>query len=330
MTYKYINIAVVSVLLVVYSSVAAAWIHVAREDETLEMLAVRYYGSAEMTMVIRAANGFVHPDDGRLTEGEWIEIPETSLYRVRENDTWESIADRFLASAKRGFFLAKMNDFEKGSVLSEGTLIRIPYHVRHIFAPKETIRSVVRIYYEKGVTSRWLQAYNLTRKKRFERGDVLIVPLWKIRFTDEEQARIEEERSERYSDADAKIQEEIPQEIARVKAVYEAGHYVKTISIAQRLIGQGNLTVPQQIGIQNYLAFTYVALNEKALAIEAFGKAIELQPGMELSSITTSPKILDVFREAKDAIKPEPKAPSQAASPSPNGKESAPKPPDAD
>jgi hypothetical protein len=37
------------------------------------MLATRYYGRSEQAMVIRAANGFVHPDDGSIAPGELVE-----------------------------------------------------------------------------------------------------------------------------------------------------------------------------------------------------------------------------------------------------------------
>jgi Flp pilus assembly protein TadD len=100
---------------------------------------------------------------------------------------------------------------------------------------------------------------------------------------------------------DIRNQERALQGIAEIKKAYESGRYVKAVAIAGRLIGRGGLTVPQEIGIHNYLAFTYVALGEEALAIEAFGRAIELQPGMALSTITTSPKILTVFNRAKEA-----------------------------
>ena len=74
---------------------------------------------------------------------------------------------------------------------------------------------------------------------------------------------------------------------------------------ASRLLGYGRLTVPQEIGIRNFLASAYVALGERSLAVKTFRRAIELQPEMELSSITNSPKILDAFNEAKRAVERE-------------------------
>ncbi len=275
--------------------------HVARSGETLTQLAVRYYGSEKKAMILRAANGFVHPDDGALTQGEQVTVPEPIFHRIKDGDTWNDLANRFLASKKRGRFLAKMNDFEKNKMPPPGTIIKIPYHLRHILATEESLKSVTRMYYRKTRSTRWLKQYNLTRKKRFARGDVLIIPLIDLKLTDEENARLEKNETERYSDEDMGSQKEAIKEIVDVKKAYEDGQYVEIVAMAGRLIGRGKLTVPQQIGIHNYLGYAYVALGEKKLATEAFVTALKLQPAMELSPITTSPKILDIFNEAKKA-----------------------------
>ncbi|MCP4197308.1 MAG: LysM peptidoglycan-binding domain-containing protein [Proteobacteria bacterium] len=282
---------------------AFCWTHIAHSGETLEQLAVRYYGSPQMSMVIRAANGFVHPDDGSVTPGEQIEIPEVTYHRVGSDETWKSIANQYLASPKRGIFLAKMNGYDKNKFPAKGTIIKIPYHLRHIFAVGETIRSVVRLYYGKTRTISWLKQYNVTRKTKFTRGDVVIVPLIKLGFTEQEQRRIQTIRSERYSEKDIEAQDEAREAIGELRKSFEQGQYIRIVAIAYRLIGKGKLTVPQQIGVHKYLGFAYVALGKEQRAIEAFTKAIVLQPAMELSTITTSPKILKVFHEAKNKFR---------------------------
>jgi tetratricopeptide (TPR) repeat protein len=276
--------------------------HVARDGETLIQLAIKYYGNSDLSMVIRAANGFIHPDDGTLIPGEWVVIPETIPYQFQAGDTWESIADKYLASEKRGVFLAELNKYEEENTPPEGTLIRIPYHLRHIFAADETLKSVSKLYYGKNGSLRFLMKYNFTRKRRFSRGEVLIIPLMDISFTEEEMQRLAEERNHCFSDSDVEAQTLAREAIAQIKNMFEEGHYIKMVSIAQQFLGRGKLTVPQLIGIHNYLAFAYVALGETTLAFQAFQKALELEPEMELSPITTSPKIRVVFKQAKSAL----------------------------
>ncbi|MCP4606180.1 MAG: hypothetical protein GY847_37650 [Proteobacteria bacterium] len=276
--------------------------HIAREGETLKQLAVRYYGRPDMSMVIRAANGFLHPDDGSLTQGEQVEIPEASFYKIRNGDTWAEIANQRLASPQRGRFLANMNDYEKKDMPPPGTIIKIPYHLRHIFAGDETLKSVTKLYFGKKRTYRWLKQYNLTRKKRFKKFDIVIVPLLNLTLTKEEQERIKTERAENFTDEDIENQKKTIKEITKIRKMFKNGLYVKMVATAQRLIGRGKLTVPQKIGVHKFLGSAYVALEERQLAIESFIKALSLQPAMELSPITTSPKILEAFHKARKAV----------------------------
>jgi tetratricopeptide (TPR) repeat protein len=286
-----------------------AWTHMARSGETLEQLSVRYYGTPDKTVVIRAANGFVHPDNGRLTEGEPVEIPEVLYIRVTEADSWQTLANAFLSSPIRAPFLAGLNGFDESKMPPVGTIIQIPFHLRHIFAADESLKSIVRMYYRGKTSVDWLIRYNSPTKKKYGQGDVIIVPLADLVFTDEEQTRIEAFRADRYTRLDLKRQEEAREIIASLKEDFDMGRYVQIVANASKLIGFGRLTVPQEIGVYNFLAYAYVALDESKSAEAAFRRALDLQPDMELSSLTSSPKILEVFKRAKDreeASRPKP------------------------
>jgi phage tail protein X len=279
-----------------------AWTHMAKAGETLDQLAVRYYGDKDKAIVIRAANGFVHPDDGRLTAGERVEIPEILYYRIEDGDTWDQLASQFLSSPNRARFLADMNDQRPNQIPVKGSIIKIPYHLRHIFAPGETLKSVTRLYFKNQRSVDWLRRYNSPSKRKYSRGEVIIIPLIHLEFTKEEANRINEFRARLRSSRGAEEQEASREAISGLKHAYETGKYVEIVASASRLIGRGQLTVPQEIGVYNYLAFAYVALGEKSLALEAFKRTLTLQPEMELSTITNSPKILAVFNEAKKAV----------------------------
>jgi len=288
---------------------ALAWVHIARAAETLDQLAARYYGRVELAMAIRAANGFVHPDDGRLIQGERIELPEVTYHRVREGETWEQIAEQYLGSSRRGPFLAELNGSDPAEALPEGRIVKVPYQLLHILAPDETLKSVVRLYLGRKHSQRWLKEYNLTQKKKFGRGDALLVPLIDVEFTDEQRRRIDEERGARYKVEDQRTQIDAVAQIAVLREGFATGRYVEMVAVGQRLLHAGTLTVPQQIGVHKYLAFAYVALGQRELAQAAFGEALRLQPGMELSPITTSPKILAAFQEARERARA--KAPAE-------------------
>lgn len=286
-----------------------AYTHVARSGETLLMLSQRYYGRPDLSTVIRAANGFVHPDDGSIAQGELLDIPEVLFHRTQAGETFEILADRYLASPKRGPFLAEMNGMDPGQSLAEGSIVKIPYHLRHIFASGESIQSVAKLYYGDEPGPNFLRNYNFSgRKRRFSRGDVLIVPLVDLEFTREEHERISNERRRQYSSADAEQQQQAVGTIAKLKEASDSGQYVKIVALASALLARAeSLTVPQQIGVHKYLAIAYVALGDRPSAVTHLAEALKLQPEMELSPLTTSPKILELLKEIRSESTPTPK-----------------------
>jgi tetratricopeptide (TPR) repeat protein len=293
------GIALAAVLLA--TPVAArAYDHVARSGETLDQLATLYYGAVSYSMIIRAANGFLHPDDGRLLEGERVKIPEVTYHRVSEGETWETIADRYLGSPRRGRFLAEMNGAAATSVLAEGQVVKVPYQLLYVLAPDETLKTVAKQYLGGAFSSAWLQGYNFFKRKRsLSRGDALLVPLVNVELTAAAKARIQAATGPDPTAEDRAFQVEAARAIAELREDYVAGRYVRTIAEAERLLGAGKLTVPQQIGVYKYLASAYVAFGEREAAVAVFRQALAQQPDMELSPITTSPKILEAFREAQ-------------------------------
>ncbi len=285
-----------------YTTSAAAWTHIARIDETLEHLAMKYYGNPKLAIVIRAANGFVHPDDGSLTRGERIEIPEVHYHRIRDNETWTELADQYLGSPKRGRYLAQMNGSEYAHQPAENEIVKIPYQILHILAEDETLKSVTRLYFNHSRSPRWLRNYNLTGKRKFSRGDTLLVPLYEVELVDAEREKIEAQRAARYTVEDRQSQIEAAEDIAALKPMYDNGEYIKLVATASQILGRGSLTGPQMIGVYQFLAFGYVALDRNELGLKYFKMALKIQPTMDLSPITTSPKILAIFNKAKKTV----------------------------
>jgi phage tail protein X len=280
-----------------------AHVHVGHAGETIDQLATRYYGKADFSMVIRAANGFVHPDDGRVLEGERIEIPESLLHEVEAKETWDTLAERYLGSPRRGRFLAELNDRTPESAPPAGTLVDVPYQLLYILAPGESLRSVARMFLGKERGTDWLRAYNLSRKKKFGRGDALLVPLSRLAIRPEERQRIEALAPKKGRAApDLEAQREAAARVASLRGIYDDGRYVEVIAEGQSLLAGGLLTVPQHVGVLKYVAFACVAFGERERAVTAFAKALEIQPAMELSPVTTSPKILEVFRVARERV----------------------------
>ena len=282
---------------------AAGWVHVARAGENLDELSSRYYGSRDISIAIRAANGFMHPDDGRLLQGERVELPEMIYHEVKDDEEWDQLADRYLGSPKRGRFLAELNGLSPDENPAPGKIVKIPYQLLYVLAPDETLKSIARIFLQGKHSVKWLKEYNFKKKKKWGRGDPLLVPLMNVEFTQKEKERIEGLRGGGAPSAeDQQVQVDAVAQMTKLRESFEQGKYVLIVATAHRLLGTGKLTVPQQIGVYKYLAFAYVAFGDMAQARETFRHALVLQPGMELSPITTSPKILKAFRDAKKGI----------------------------
>ncbi|MBN2529847.1 MAG: hypothetical protein JXR76_25880 [Deltaproteobacteria bacterium] len=298
----------ISILLLVVLSICAAsrtakaWIHVARDGETLEQLSNFYYGSPDKAIIIRAANGFMHPDDGSVLQGERIEIPGVTYHQVEKNEDWYSLANRYLGSSSRAKFLAELNSRKVETSVAAGQIVKIPYQLLYIFAPDETIKSVTRLFMGAKRSPRWLLAYNLKKKKKYGRGDALLIPLINVEYTDAAKKEIDKRKTRQFSQEDKEAQIQAVAQISKLRESYAKGKYLEIVVIGQKLLANRRLTNPQKVGVYQYLAFAYVAFDEKPLAESAFRKALELQPSMELSPITVSPKILQVFQKVQNKL----------------------------
>ena len=287
-------------LFILLSSVYVhAWIHVARDGETLEQLASFYYGTGSKAIIIRAANGFMHPDDGSLLQGERVEIPGITYHMVKDGEDWYSLSNIYLGSSRRASFLAELNKSNIDIPPSSGKIVKIPYQLLYIFAPDESLKSVARMFMGKSYNAKWLKEYNLKKRKHYGRGDAVLVPLFNVEYTDAAKKEINKLKENPVSKEDKKAQIEAVKQISLLRKFYENGKYIKIIAIAQKLIASQQLTNPQKIGVYKYLAFAYIAFNEPAMAKLFFIKALKIQPSMELSPITVSPKILTVFIDAQ-------------------------------
>ncbi|MBN2802522.1 MAG: hypothetical protein JXR91_05475 [Deltaproteobacteria bacterium] len=279
-----------------------AFIHVARDGETLEQLSVYYYGTRDKSMVIRAANGFMHPDDGSLLQGERVEVPEVGYHMVQDNQNWYTLANSYLGSSKRAIFLAELNGSSVDIAPPSGKIVKIPYQLLYIFAPDETLKSVAKMFLGKKYDAQWLKNYNLKIRKKYGRGDAILIPLIDVEYTDDAKKKILKLNETPISLDDKKKQIEAAKQITNLRVDYDNGEYLKIISEGQKLLSSFQLTNPQKIGIYKYLGFSYVAFDKNSMAKAMFINALKLQPSMELSPITVSPKILQVFMEAENSL----------------------------
>ncbi|MBN2718968.1 MAG: hypothetical protein JXX14_24185 [Deltaproteobacteria bacterium] len=299
---RYVTILTIVLFSWFFTGSAQAWIHVARDGETLEQLSNFYYGTPNKAIIIRAANGFMHPDDGSVLQGERIEIPGVTYHQATDTEDWYSLANRYLGSSSRAKFLAELNNRKAETPIAGGQIVKIPYQLLYIFAPDETIKSVTKLFLGNQRSPRWLQAYNLKKRKKYGRGDALLIPLINVEYTDAAKKDIEARQTQKFSEEDKDAQIKAVAQISKLRDSYAKGKYLEIVITGQMLLSNRRLTNPQKIGVYQYLAFAYVAFGETPMAEAAFRKALDLQPSMELSPITVSPKILKVFQKVQHQL----------------------------
>lgn len=89
-----------------------------------------------------------------------------------------------------------------------------------------------------------------------------------------------------------------------INKLYEEGKYFEVIEQAENALKDTNLTLEDRVGIHIIIAFSYIALNKERLAKLEFIEALSLKPELELDPMLTSPKIIQVFKEAKELFIP--------------------------
>jgi LysM repeat protein len=270
-----------------------------QEGDTLASIAQRYYGDPTREAVLREANRMKGPGPSGLLPGSWIFIPMVTFYRVGKEETWKSIAARFFGREARAATLIEANKGNRRVEPDEGAELLVPYPLRHVVSPGETLTKIAKMYMpDSSLSLKRIRRFNAGA--RIERGQVVLVPLFDLRLAGE--GRVE--ASEAFAHAAGggvpkaaqdEVESSLPQLIGQVKKA----EFAEAVSLGNRLLGTQSLTSTQVVTIQKELAVAYVALERTDLAEASFRAALALQPNLELDTVRTSPRVLEAFNRAK-------------------------------
>ncbi len=282
----------------------AVYTHPVQEGDTLASIAERYYGDPTRESVLREANRLRGNGSDALLPGSWVFIPTVAFYQVRQDDTWKSIAIKLYGSEDRASTLIDANDANRRAEPDEGAELLVPYPLRHVVAPGETLAKIANLYIEDDTQAlKRLRRFN--PGARIERGRVVLVPLFDLRLTGDGRS----EASEAFAQASGggasgAVQQEVETLLPDLIAHVQTGQFEEAVSLANRMLGMQRLTSSQIVTIQKELAVAYVALERADLAEASFRTALSLQPNLELDSVRTSPLVLEVFNRARQTVTP--------------------------
>ena len=297
--------AALSVLLLLGSgdaSAQAVYSHAVQDGDTFASIAQRYYGDPTREAVLREANRM--KGDNGLLPGSWLFIPMVTFYRVGEGETWRSIAARFYGREARAAALIDANAGNRRVQPDQGAELLIPYPLRHLVAPGETLAKIAKLYMPESPTSlKRLRQFN--PGARIERGRVVLVPLFDLRLAGEGRSEASTSFSVAAGGGAAKeAQDQVEATLPKLIEQVRNAHFAEAVALGNRLLGAESLTSTQVVTIQKELGVAYVALERSDLAEASFRAALALQPNLELDTVRTSPRVLEAFNRAKQPAAP--------------------------
>jgi LysM repeat protein len=243
-------------------------------------------------------------DETGLLPGSWLFVPVVTFYRVGQDQTWKSIAARFYGIEARAALLIEANKGNRRVQPDEGAELLVPYPLRHVVAPGETLAKIAELYLPDTPSSlKRLRQFN--PGARIERGRVVLVPLSDLRLAGEGRAEASEAFSRAAGGGGAKeAQDEVEASLPELIRQVQEAHFAEAVAMGNRLLGAESLTSTQAVTIQKELGVAYVALERADLAEASFRAALALQPNLELDTVRTSPRVLDAFNRAKQPVGP--------------------------
>jgi hypothetical protein len=222
---------------------------------------------------------------------------------VSKDETWRSIAARLYGREARAATLIEANNGNRKVEPDEGTELLVPYPLRHLVRPGETLAKISKIYMpDTPLSLKRLRLFNAGA--RIERGRVVLVPLFDLRLAGEGRVEASDAFARAAGGGAAKeAQDEVESSLPRLIQQVHRAEFAEAVALGNRLLGAQSLTSTQVVTIQKELAVAYVALERTDLAQASFRAALALQPNLELDTVRTSPRVLDVFNEAKQPEK---------------------------
>ncbi len=162
----------------------AEYTHAVQEGDTLASIAQRYYGDPTREAVLREANRMKGTGTDGLLPGSWIFVPVVTFYRVGEGETWRSLAARFFGREARAPTLIEANSANRRVEPDAGSELLVPYPLRHVVSPGETLAKIAKMYMpDSPLSLKRIRRFNAGA--RIERGQVVLVPLFDLRLAGE-------------------------------------------------------------------------------------------------------------------------------------------------
>jgi hypothetical protein len=279
-------------------------VHVVRPSETLASIAELYYGDPKREIALVSENGLGTGDAGSpIVVGMRLTIPLVRYHRVQAGETWAELAERYYGDVRRAFALLDANASFAGKQPDVGAELVIPHPLR-VSGGHDPIRQAAKDFYDgsqKAMQS--IRRFNGLKAGRLSRTSILLVPVSNLVLSAQGKKLAQSQGLACAAEGEARDKQmQVNDDLPRLREHVQRGRYVEAVSMANRLLGMGQLTGNQVVTIERELGTALIALDREDLATEAFKIMLEKQPDVELGLGDTSPRVLHVLEAAKQSL----------------------------
>ncbi|GEM_PF-1710899 len=293
---------------------AAVITHTVKEGESLTGIAKRYYGSDERFIILAEYNNIPNPK--KIEAGLKLTIPKSLKYKIKKGDSLALISKKYLDNKDRYKALMEINAISDPKAVSIDQIIKIPAKIPYTVKKGETLAIIAEKFYGDIKRYSLIASYNfISDPKTLEPGQKLIIPISDLEIVESKAKKIEEKKivkavpekpvSKNNIEKKETVKAEIPQKeegqqfLKKGIDSYFKGKYDDAVTEINTGLEKGLKEKADKLKAHRFLAYTYVAKEDKEEAKRHFKKALEIDPKMELDPIYVSPKIIEVFKEVK-------------------------------
>lgn len=294
---------------------AAVITHTVKEGESLTGIAKRYYGSDERFIILAEYNNIQNPK--KIEAGLKLIIPKSLKYKIKKGDSLALIAKKYLDNKDRYKVLMEINDIKDPKAVSTDQIIKIPAKIPYTVKKGETLAIIAEKFYGDIKRYSLIASYNfISDPKTLEPGQKLIIPISDLEIVESKAKKTDEKKTVKGAPAKELPKENAVQKKENTKGEpqtkdenqlllkkgiesYFKGKYDEAVTEINSALEKGLKEKEDKLKAHRFLAYTYIAKEDKEEAKREFKKALEIDQKMELDPIYVSPKIIEVFKEVK-------------------------------
>ena len=272
--------------------------HRVRFGETPATISQHYYGNKAFAQVIQIANGIgSNQRPAKLTAGSYIRVPTAWVHTETKSTTFAALAARYLRDRRRWPALAMLNQIRgRRRRVKAGQKVLIPFILPYTITAGDDFTDLSQRFYGTKKYGGLIASFNFIKATRPSPGAQLEIPLGSPRIEPQVLEQLTNEQVLGLAGEESSERERLQE----ANALIRRGDYWEVPLRLMQLLARGSAADDSHIAeIFKLLAVAYVAVGQPELAEKSFREALLREPGLTLDVVTTSPKVMRAFIDAK-------------------------------